>query len=169
VGVLVKERAMDIEGDKPDRPPSGKGRAPPPGWYPDPAGGGWGRRWWDGARWTEHTAVARPQTVKRKWKWTWSLSNVFRVEFGLAVLGLYNTFLLPMGSAGCNTDRCYQRFTEIWLPLLVSQLVLVAFCGVAFWWSKWIVVKRATALLLPIGMVATWVVTNQMVNEALQM
>jgi uncharacterized protein YxjI len=26
---------------------------PPPGWYPDPAGGP-GTRWWDGASWTEH-------------------------------------------------------------------------------------------------------------------
>ncbi|MGH9277896.1 MAG: DUF2510 domain-containing protein [Acidimicrobiales bacterium] len=25
---------------------------PPPGWYPDPGGGGW--RWWDGVRWTDH-------------------------------------------------------------------------------------------------------------------
>jgi hypothetical protein len=24
----------------------------PPGWYPEP--GGYGLRWWDGARWTEH-------------------------------------------------------------------------------------------------------------------
>ena len=28
--------------------------SPPPGWYPDPQGGG--LRWWDGQRWTEHVA-----------------------------------------------------------------------------------------------------------------
>jgi hypothetical protein len=27
------------------------GALPPPGWYPDPQG--IGRRWWDGARWTD--------------------------------------------------------------------------------------------------------------------
>lgn len=30
---------------------------PPPGWYPDPAGGD-GRRYWDGARWTAHVEAA---------------------------------------------------------------------------------------------------------------
>lgn len=29
---------------------------PPAGWYPDPAGGP-ARRYWDGARWTEHTTA----------------------------------------------------------------------------------------------------------------
>jgi uncharacterized protein len=28
----------------------------PPGWHPDPQGGG--QRWWDGTRWTEHTSAA---------------------------------------------------------------------------------------------------------------
>jgi uncharacterized protein YxjI len=32
---------------------------PPPGWYPDPAGGA-GTRWWDGQGWTEHVQQAAP-------------------------------------------------------------------------------------------------------------
>jgi hypothetical protein len=35
--------------------PSSSSSSPPPGWYPDP-GGGAGRRYWDGAQWTEHLA-----------------------------------------------------------------------------------------------------------------
>ncbi|MBA2283108.1 MAG: DUF2510 domain-containing protein [Acidimicrobiia bacterium] len=31
-------------------------RATPPGWHPDPAGRA-RLRWWDGTRWTEHTAA----------------------------------------------------------------------------------------------------------------
>src|SRR3954447_7969768 len=30
-----------------------------PGWYPEPSGQS-GMRWWDGTRWTGHTAPARP-------------------------------------------------------------------------------------------------------------
>ncbi|MGY1718019.1 phospholipid scramblase-related protein [Blastococcus sp. SYSU DS0552] len=32
---------------------------PPPGWYPDPAGGQ-GTRWWDGQGWSEHVQQATP-------------------------------------------------------------------------------------------------------------
>ena len=37
----------------PRRPP-----APPAGWYPDPATGGHGGRWWDGVGWTSHVRPA---------------------------------------------------------------------------------------------------------------
>lgn len=38
----------------PSRPPLIRFPGPPPGWYPDPYGGG--LRWWNGVHWTEHTA-----------------------------------------------------------------------------------------------------------------
>jgi hypothetical protein len=101
----------------------------PPGWYADPAGD-WGLRWWDGARWTEHVAVAQhgswrqglsdldqaeqpPPAVKRKW--TWSLENVFRVEFTLAAIAIFPAFLTPLPSAGCMSDRCYGLVNMAWL------------------------------------------------------
>ena len=37
---------------------------PPPGWYPDPAGGA-ATRWWDGQGWTEH--VQQPAPPERPW------------------------------------------------------------------------------------------------------
>ena len=36
-------------------PPMAPPAGPPAGWYPDPAGAPV-HRWWDGGRWTEHTA-----------------------------------------------------------------------------------------------------------------
>ena len=112
---------MDTQDDQPERPASEDEKGVPPGWYADPAGD-WGLRWWDGARWTEHMAVAQhgswrqglsdpdqaeqpPPAVKRKW--TWSLENVFRVEFTLALLAIFPAFLTPLSSAGCMSDRCY--------------------------------------------------------------
>jgi hypothetical protein len=42
VGIVRRGRRQDVA-------------APAPGWHPDPSGGG-GLRYWDGARWTEHTS-----------------------------------------------------------------------------------------------------------------
>ena len=65
----------------------------PPGWYPNPAGGG-GQRYWDGTRWTEHQTSQPPagfppppatadlplwmrsRTVKRRKVWPWIVGGV---------------------------------------------------------------------------------------------
>jgi hypothetical protein len=48
----------------------------------------------------------------------------------------------------------------------VVQAILVAACWLAFSRSKWIAVKWAAALLLPVGIVATWVVADRMLTKA---
>jgi hypothetical protein len=76
-----------------------------------------------------------------------------------------------MGLAGCpgGSDRCYSLYTKVWLWLLVVQAVLVTACSAVFWWSKSIAVMRAAAVLLPVGMVATWVVADRMITKAYNM
>ena len=157
---------MDTQDDQPERPPPGDGKGVPPGWYPD-AAGGWEVRWWDGERWTEHLAGGPPPAVKRRW--TWSLSNVFQVELVLALLVYFFSLLMVMSSAGCQSDRCYRQFEKVWLWLMLALTVLVVVCGVAFWRSRRVAVKRAAAFLLPVGMVATWVVADRMITKALNM
>jgi len=167
VSGAVEGAGTDTQDDKPERSAPEDGKGVPPGWYADPVGG-WDLRWWDGARWTEHTAVP-PQTVKPGW--TWSLSNVFQIEIGLALLGLLVSLLGVMGLAGCpgGSERCYSLYGKVWLWLVVVQAVLVSACSAAFWWSKWIGVKRAAALLLPVGMVVSWVVADRLITKAYDM
>jgi hypothetical protein len=155
---------MDTQDDdKPEGPAPEDGTAQPPGWYPDPAGA-WGLRWWDGTRWTEHLTVTPPKTFKRKW--TWTLSNVFQIELGLALFGLFVSFFSIFASDACASDRCYRLVSQVWLLWPVVQAILVAACWLAFSRSKWIAVKWAAALLLPVGIVATWVVADRMLTKA---
>jgi uncharacterized protein YxjI len=46
---------------------------PPPGWYPDPAGGA-GTRWWDGQGWTEHVQQPAPPAPARHHAGGWPRS-----------------------------------------------------------------------------------------------
>jgi Protein of unknown function (DUF2510) len=161
---LLKEWAMDTRDDKPEGSAPVDGKVQPPGWYPDPAGG-WALRWWDGTRWTEHLTV-----TPRKPKWTWNLASVFQIELGLALFGLFVSFLSVFASDACGTsDRCYRLVYQVWLLWPVVQAVLVAVCWLAFSRSKWIGVKWAAAVGLPVGIVASWVVANQLLTKAQSM
>lgn len=46
----------------------GRGQQQPPGWYPDPQGGG--QRYWDGSQWTEHTSGVQqmPPPVQQRYQ-----------------------------------------------------------------------------------------------------
>jgi hypothetical protein len=160
---------MNTQDEKPGWWPPGDGKDEPPGWYPDPAGG-WGLRWWDGGRWTEHTAAAPRPAVERTWSRIWSLSTVLLVELVLILIGLSAAFLTPLSLAGCGaSDRCSRLVSQVWLLSVVVHAVLAAACGVALWRSKRVAVKRVVALLLAIGLVATWVVVDRMLTEAVGM
>lgn len=162
----VEGAGTDTQDDKPEEPAPEDGKGVPPGWYADPASG-WELRWWDGTKWTEQVAVPATRAPRRPW----TLARVFQVEFGLALLGLFVSLFSLMSSAGCpgESDRCYRLSEKVWLWLVVVQAMLVTACSVAFRWSKWTAVKRAAALLLPVGMVATWAIADRMYTKALNM
>jgi Protein of unknown function (DUF2510) len=155
---------VDGRDDQPQGgPPEEGNRLPAAGWYADPAGGG-GQRWWDGERWTGRVIVAPPASRPR---WTWSLSNVFRVELGLAGLAMYVSFFSIFALDACGaSDRCTRLVETAWVWLLGGQAVVGAICWAAFRRSKRIAVKLAAAVVLPIGVVVVWVVGNRMLDQA---
>jgi hypothetical protein len=126
--VLVEERAMDTQDDQPKGPPPGDGTAQLPGWYPDPAGG-WGQRWWDGARWTEQTTAAPPAAPPPALKPKGALEKVFQVEFVLAAIAIIPFFLTLLSSAGCMSDRCEDLVIMATLWSVGVQVLLVIVCG----------------------------------------
>src|SRR5262245_30133351 len=163
----VEGVAVDGRDDQPERasPEEGK-RLPAAGWYADPAGGG-GQRWGDGERWTGRVVFAPPAVKPRR---TWSLSNVFQVELGLAGVGIFLSFFSAFASDACGaSDRCGRLVGLAWVWLVGGQAVVAAICWAAFWRSKRFAVRLAAALVLPAGVVVIWVVGNRMLDQAVSM
>ncbi|AGI12983.1 hypothetical protein PBI_BUTTERS_36 [Mycobacterium phage Butters] len=52
----------------------------PPGWYPDPEGGG--QRYWDGRQWTSHRAPLPPPAP--------AAERRFTVNYGFALLAIFS-------------------------------------------------------------------------------
>lgn len=113
---------------------------PPPGWYPDPAGGP-GRRWWDGARWTSYTQ--HPEPPGSRWR---PLRTLALVVAALLVLNVFAqaATALAYGSRISTIARVIDgtaTFAEVAgnddlvaLARLVSGLLGVAVAAAFVWW-----------------------------------
>ena len=70
--------------DLPPPPPPPAPQGPPPGWYPNPEGGG--QRYWDGARWTEHVA---DESGSRSWPRIVLLAGIAALLIGGGIATAY--------------------------------------------------------------------------------
>jgi hypothetical protein len=158
---------MDTHDHRPTTTPSEAGDGgPPPGWYPDPQGGP-GRRWWDGAHWSDQVVVPMAPPARRA---SWDdLTIVFCVELVLAFGGLFLAGILVMGANSCASDRCGDLYMRAWGLLMVVSLALPIVCAAAFFWAaraKW--VKLLAVFVLPIGTMIGWAVYLVMTDIALR-
>jgi len=155
---------MDTHDDRPERPSLADGTGmPPPGWYQDPQGG-WGRRWWDGARWTDHVTVPTTPPAKEASR---NLAVVFTVEVVLAFGAIALAMLLFMGIESCASAGCQELYWNAWLLLMVAHVALLVVYAAAFALVKRDVVKLLAVLVLPIGTVTAWMVYIVMASIAL--
>lgn len=135
---------------------------PPPAWYPDPYGG-YGLRWWDGARWSERVAVPTwPAAAHR----TSVRTGTFAMEYVLAALGsAFWLFVLVMGTGGCTSSEpeCYDAISHAAVALIVGVVAVMVASGAVLGWAS----RRPerndarllVAILLPVGVAAAWVLS----------
>lgn len=86
--------------ESPHTPPPA---APPAGWHPDPQGLPQ-QRYWDGSRWTEHTAPLQPQATgggdARQWALIAHLSALAGLVVGFNFLGPLIVYLVKRDEGG---------------------------------------------------------------------
>ncbi len=157
----------DHQDDRPGAAAEDGQGLPPPGWYPDPAGGP-GVRWWDGTRWADRAAEPPLATAARQT--SRQLSFAFIVEPVPVAIGFFfAVFVVAMSSDGCASDSCFDRINLTLVLLLVVQAAVVVACGaiaVVGSWKRRIAVKRWAVIALPVGSVITWVAALLMIDAA---
>lgn len=82
---------MSSTGDPPASPSF------PPGWYPDPSGGGW--RWWDGTSWAAVPLYESPASVRIRRTLGWASSGTWTTFKGGPIIRVYADQIL-VGLAG---------------------------------------------------------------------
>ena len=110
-------------------------QAPPPGWYPDPSVPG-AQRWWDGARWTEHSSAPQPVPTapptaqqSRQWALFAHLSAFAGLLIGLNFLGPLIIYLVKKNEDPFVTEHAREALNfnlSVFLYLLGGGIVAVA-------------------------------------------
>lgn len=126
--------------------------APPPGWYPDPAGGG-GSRWWDGTTWgAQPVSPVRPPLASIGARFGAILIDALIVAVAVVVMML--PVAVVVGALGSQDGGI-----EIAAPVigLIAYLVILA-----LGFSYWIVLEAG-----PYGQtVGKWVTGVRVVSAA---
>jgi hypothetical protein len=151
---------MGAEEEQAPTSPEDRTSIPAPGWYPNPQGG-WGLRWWDGARWSDQ--VTAPTTPPRKDPASQRLNTAFGVEVPCALLSFGAAWLSLFAVAGCygtgGPDRQCQVWGWSWLVLVAAHLALLVAGGAMFVVgarTKRVALKRWAVVVLPSGIAAAW-------------
>jgi hypothetical protein len=151
---------MGAKDEQPTTSPEEPTSMPSPGWYPNPQGG-WGLRWWDGARWSDQ--VAAPATLPVKDAASQRLNTAFGIEVPCALLSFGAAWLSGFAVAGCygtgGPDRQCQVWGWSWLVLVAAHLALLVAGGVLFVVgvrTKRVALKRWAVVVLPCEIAAAW-------------